>query len=70
MRSSLRGVRARVERIAAQWGTDEPPPDDNDPQAIVLWAIRRYGLPALIAEVEASLSSASHSARCDQGEAR
>jgi hypothetical protein len=55
MRSSLRGVRARVERIAAQWGTDEPPPDDKDPQAHLLWAIRRYGLAALVAEVEQTL---------------
>ena len=49
MRSSLKSVSARVERLARQCGADEPPPDENNPSAYLAWAVGRYGLAAILA---------------------
>lgn len=48
---SLSGLRLRVERLADQVRvSDEPVPDPKDSMACVLWAVRRFGLEALVAE--------------------
>lgn len=49
---NLTNIRARVERLAAETrrreGLDVSAPDPNDPQAVILYALRFHTLPELI----------------------
>lgn len=49
MRRDLRGVLSRLDRLAEQVKvSDDPEPDPNDEMACLMWALRRYGLAALL----------------------
>ena len=42
-------MRRRLDRLAARQGPEDDPPDPDNPSALVAWAVRRYGLEAMVA---------------------
>ena len=55
MRRSLSGLRRRVEQLLedSRLQANDPPPDPADADAFMVWAVRRFGLEAILEQSHA-----------------